>query len=534
MQQVEQGKLDLDHDVNDYLDFKIAPTYAQPITLRNVMTHTPGFEETVQELFVKDAKDLTPIGQYVKEHLPARIYPPGTTPAYSNYATAMAGYIVQRVSGQDYYDYIDQHILKPLQMNHSTFRQPLPADLKPLMSNGYVVASQPAKEFEYVEAAPAGSSSVSAMDMTHFMIAHLQNGQYEGAQMLKPETAQMMHSRQFANVPDMNGMCLGFYEETRNGHRIFGHGGDTEYFHSDLHLMPDAQLGFFVSYNSAGKGETSDREAVWHAFLDRYFPYEPPAGTAPNSSPDIQSLSGHYIVSRRAETTIMKILFAIDQTKVYGNDDGTLSVSDLKDPNGEPKKFKEIAPLMFRDVNGQDRVAYKHDASGNLVEVIDFPFMVFQKSPWSVNAAFQLPLIITSLSVIALTLILWPVMALIRRHYGRPLGLDPQQRRIRLLVRLACLMIVIFFAAFAIFFTMAEKDIGLLSPHGNPWIRLIQIAGWLGILGTVAAVIYAVRSWKDSQRWMLARICDTVIALSFVGVVWFVFTWNLLSWSLKY
>jgi CubicO group peptidase (beta-lactamase class C family) len=534
MQQVEQGKLDLDHDVNDYLDFKIAPTYAQPITLRNVMTHTPGFEETVQELFVKDAKDLTPIGQYVKEHLPARIYPPGTTPAYSNYATAMAGYIVQRVSGQDYYDYIDQHILKPLQMNHSTFRQPLPADLKPLMSNGYVVASQPAKEFEYVEAAPAGSSSVSAMDMTHFMIAHLQNGQYEGAQMLKPETAQMMHSRQFANVPDMNGMCLGFYEETRNGHRIFGHGGDTEYFHSDLHLMPDAQLGFFVSYNSAGKGETSDREAVWHAFLDRYFPYEPPAGTAPNSSQDIQSLSGHYIVSRRAETTIMKILFAIDQTKVYGNDDGTLSVSDLKDPNGEPKKFKEIAPLMFRDVNGQDRVAYKHDASGNLVEVIDFPFMVFQKSPWSVNAAFQLPLIITSLSVIALTLILWPVMALIRRHYGRPLGLDPQQRRIRLLVRLACLMIVIFFAAFAIFFTMAEKDIGLLSPHGNPWIRLIQIAGWLGILGTVAAVIYAVRSWKDSQRWMLARICDTVIALSFVGVVWFVFTWNLLSWSLKY
>ena len=189
---------------------------------------------------------------------------------------------------------------------------------------------------------------------------------------------------------------------------------------------------------------------------------------------------------------------------------------------------------MFRDANGQDRVAYKRDASGNLVEVIDFPFMVFQKSPWSENAAFQLPLITISLTVIALTLILWPVMALIRRHYGRPLGLSPQQRRVRLLVRLACLMIVIFFAAFATFFSMAEKDIGLLSPHGNPWIRLIQIAGWLGILGTVAAVIYAVRSWKDSQRWMLARICDTVIALSFVGVVWFVFTWNLLTWSLKY
>src|SRR5581483_10763526 len=185
MQLVEQGKLDLDHDVNDYLDFKIPAKFGKPITLRNIMTHTPGFEETVQELFVRDAKDLTPLGEYLKRHLPTRIYPPGTTPAYSNYATAMAGYIVQRVSGQDYYDYIDENILKPLNMAHSTFRQPLPDPLKAMMSNGYQVASQPPKPFEFVEAAPAGSSSVTAMDMTHFMMAHLQNGKYEGAQILK-------------------------------------------------------------------------------------------------------------------------------------------------------------------------------------------------------------------------------------------------------------------------------------------------------------------------------------------------------------
>src|SRR5438270_4189373 len=113
MQQVEQGKLDLDRDVNDYLDFKIPATYPKPITLRNCMTHTPGFEETIQELFVRDAKDLRPIDYYLKHHLPQRIFPPGTTPAYSNYATAMAGYIVQRVSGQPFDDYIEDHILKP-------------------------------------------------------------------------------------------------------------------------------------------------------------------------------------------------------------------------------------------------------------------------------------------------------------------------------------------------------------------------------------------------------------------------------------
>ena len=114
MQLVEQGKLDLDRDVNDYIDYKIPATFPKPITLRNVMTHTPGFEETAQELFVADAKDMKPLGAYLKAHLPERVYPPGTTPAYSNYATAMAGYIVQRVSGQPFDDYIEEHILKPL------------------------------------------------------------------------------------------------------------------------------------------------------------------------------------------------------------------------------------------------------------------------------------------------------------------------------------------------------------------------------------------------------------------------------------
>ncbi len=511
MQLVEQGKLDLDRDVNDYLDFKIPATYPKPITLRNIMTHTPGFEETIQELFVKDARDLTPLGAYVKKHLPTRIYPPGTTPAYSNYATTMAGYIVQRVSGQDYYDYIEQHILKTLNMEHSTFRQPLPDPLKGLSSLGYDIASEPAKGFEFVEAAPAGSSSVSAMDMTHFMMAHLQDGKYEGVQILRPETAQLMHSRQFANLGDMNAMCLGFYEETRNGHRIIGHAGDTEAFHSDLHLIADSQLGFFISYNSAGKGEGRAREEVWHAFLDRYFPYEvPKADPVATSAQDIQNVSGHYIVSRRADTTIMKVLNVVGEAKVSGNDDGTLSVSDLKDSSGVPKKFREIAPLLFREVNGQDKLGFKRDESGNFVEAIDFPFMVFQKASLNQNSAFQIPMIITALVLAVLTIILWPVMAIVRRHYGQRLELTPQKRRLRLLVRLACVMFAIFFLAYGLFFSMALKDIGLLSPRGNPWLRLIQIVGWLGVLGTVAAIYSAVKSWRIPQRWWAARLGDTL------------------------
>ena len=535
MQQVEQGKLDLDRDVNDYLDFKIPATFPKPITLRNAMTHTPGFEETVQMLFVKDASQLTPLGQYLPEHLPERIFPPGTTPAYSNYATAMAGYILQRVSGESFDDYIDNHIFHPLGMMHCTVRQPLPAALKDMMSNGYSVASQPAKPFEFVEASPAGSSSVTGAEMAHFMIAHLQDGKYENTQILRPETARLMHSRQFENMPEMNAMALGFYEETRNGHRIIGHGGDTEVFHSDLHLILDQGVGFFVSYNSAGKGEISPREALWHAFLDRYYPYEPPPAAAPaNAAADAQLVSGRYLSSRRADTTIIKVSNVAGQPKVYSNSDGTISVNALKDLNGQPKKFQEIGPLLFREVHGQEKVGFKRDDKGNLVLVIDFPFFVFERTPANENTAFQAPLIIAVLVILVLTLLLWPIAALLRKHYRHPLSLTPQQRRLRLLVRLTCLLDVLFVAVFIGFFSMAEKDIGILSPRFNPMLRIIQLVGWLGVLGTILALINALRSWREQGRWWMSKLGDLLIALACVGFVWFVFTWNMLHWSLRY
>ena len=174
MQLFEQGKLDLDRDVNDYLDFKIPEAFGKPITLKNIMTHTPGFEEQVKDLI--STTPVSPnLGDYLKRHIPGRIYPPGTVPAYSNYATAVAGYIVQRVSGRPFEDYIAENIFKPLNMTHSTFAQPLPAELTPLMSSGYQLASDPAQKFEIVNPFPAGSLSSSASDMALFMLAHLQD-----------------------------------------------------------------------------------------------------------------------------------------------------------------------------------------------------------------------------------------------------------------------------------------------------------------------------------------------------------------------
>ena len=174
MQLSEQGKLDLDRDVNEYLDFKIPEAFGKPITLKNILTHTPGFEEQIKDLF--GGEKSPNLGEYVRDHIPNRIYPPGTVPAYSNYGTALAGYIVERVSGQTFEDYVSEHIFKPLGMNSSSFAQPLPADLAPNMSNGYLLGSDKPKPFEVVGPYPAGSLSSTAADMSKFMLAHLQLG----------------------------------------------------------------------------------------------------------------------------------------------------------------------------------------------------------------------------------------------------------------------------------------------------------------------------------------------------------------------
>src|SRR5881398_2122231 len=262
MQLVEQGKLDLDRDINDYLDFALPKTYPEPVTLRQLLTHTAGFEETLKNLFVAHESDLKLLRAYLVNQMPARIFPPGKIPSYSNYGFTLAGYIVERVSGEKFERYIENHILKPLGMNNSTFEQPLPPQLGPQMSKGYLSASKKPRDFEWVQAAPAGALTTTAADMTQFRLAFLQDGVVDGVSILKPETVRQMDTRQFEFYPMLPGLGITFMEYLIDPVRIIGHGGDTVYFHSDMILVPNAHLGYFLSYNSLGKDVGGGRGEV--------------------------------------------------------------------------------------------------------------------------------------------------------------------------------------------------------------------------------------------------------------------------------
>jgi CubicO group peptidase (beta-lactamase class C family) len=535
MQLYEQGKLDLDHDINEYLDFKIPDAFGKPITLKNVMTHTPGFEEQIKDLF--DTKPVSPnLGQYLKTHIPARIYPPGTVPAYSNYATAVAGYIVERVSGRPFEQYVAENIMRPLKMTHSTFSQPLPQELAPLMSGGYRLGSDSAGPFEIVNPFPAGSLSSTASDMAQFMMAHLQDGQLGDARILKPETARLMHSRLFGLDDGANAMCYGFYEETRNGHRIIGHGGDTVFFHSDLHLVLDQNVGFFVSYNSAGNSTglgDSPRANVWESFLDRYYPYTISATTSASAKDDAKAAAGTYVLSRKSEYSFLKVASILQQFSVSPVGDGDIEVPQLTGANGKPKRWQGVGPMTFLERDGQDKLIFKPDQDGRMQMILPYPFFIGQRVGTLQNGKLMTLVMGASLVFMLATLILWPIVWFVRRHYGGKLELTPRERLLRILVRVVFALDLIFIAALFGLVTYGLTHLEVFSDRGTMWFRIVQIIGILGALGTLIVLANAFTMWTRRRSfWM--KLQAFVMLLACLGVLWFAFAGNLLRFASHY
>lgn len=534
MQLFERGMLDLDRDVNEYIDFKIPDAFGKPITLKNLLTHTPGFEEQIKDLFSAQGAP-PPLDQYLKTHVPRRIFPPATTPAYSNYGTALAGYIVERVSARPFHQYVEENIFKPLGMTRSTFVQPLPDPLTGLMSKGYRLGSDEPKEFEVVNVPPAGSLSSTASDMARFIIAHLQDGQFGDVRILKPETARLMHSRLFALDDAANAMAYGFYEESKNGRRIIGHGGDTQYFHSDLHLILDAGVGFFISYNSAGKGAISPRTVLWEAFLDRYFPSaQPSEPTLGSATQDANTVSGKYMLSRRSESSFLKTASLVGQLTVSAAENGSIEVAELTGSNGRPKRWREVAPMTFLEENGWDKLIFKPDESGRMQMILPYPFFVGQRVGLGENGKFLLPVIVVSLLIMLLTLLFWPISWLVRRHYGHKLELTRKDWWLRFLVRMVFILILVFAVSIVGLVIYGLEHLWVFSDQGNKYFRLIQIVGIVGAVGTLVVLLNAIQSWTSKGTRIWGKLQATALLLACLGFLWFAFAGNLLRFSANY
>ena len=531
MQLVQAGKIDLDADVNNYLDFKIPPKYGKPITMRDLMTHSPGFEETILDLMVSQPQDLYPLRDYLIKRMPNRIFPPGTVIAYSNYGATLAGYIVQRVSGEPFDEYIARHIFEPLRMTRATFVQPLPKQYEPFMSDGYqTTASDTPAPFELIEPAPAGALSATGTDMGRFMLAYLNGGTYQGGDILKPATIAQMWTLQLRPAPGILGFDLGFYQENQNGLEIVGHGGDTNVFHSDLHLLPAQHVGFFMSVNSLGLPAASEsvRQEVFRGFLNRYYPYEAPQPpTLATAKADAARAAGWYISSRRAERAL-RFVYALGQAGITANPDGTIEATGLVDPAGNPLKWREIKPFFYQQVGGQTHLGFALSPDGTPVSwaVDDINVFSFQRVTGLTALGTLKVMLVCFIAILIVSLLIRLGGWIARRALKLRLELSPAERWVHLTARIGA---IAFLAVLAGWVVTLSNDELILSPSLVPIMIGLYIVGVIALLGGLAMIAEAVTRVLNGPGGWLVRSGEIVVALAAIYGIWFLFEFGFVS-----
>jgi CubicO group peptidase (beta-lactamase class C family) len=536
MQLEEQGKLNLDADVNQYLDFKIPPRDGKPVTLRQIMTHTGGFEEKYRYL-MSDKPDTT-LEAYIKGWTPKRVFAPGEVPAYSNYAAALAGYIVQRVSGQSWADYVTQHILQPLDMTHSSVQEPFPASVKPFLSKGYKTGSTTPFYIESVPAAPAGQLAASGEDMGHFMIAQLQNGAYGNVRIMKPETAIALHAAQHKIYPALNAMALGFVEDYRNGHRVVWHNGGTQVFLSDMRLFIDDNVGVFISLNSPGKPEAVEglQGALYHGFADRYFPdtrpLEAPAVDKATALAHAKLMAGPWESSRRSFTSFVSIGDLFGAMTLTANPDGTVSLAK----GGAAAKWVEVQPFVWRNMNDRndEMQAILKDGRPVMFGFSMAPPAAFLRTPGWRSPGWMTPALFVSLAILLLTGLLWPILAFARKQYGASFTLSGRNALVYRATRAFALAAVVVFGGYVMLLQWLLGDISRASVANDGLVLGMGIAALVAFVGVAVFALWDLwRVWRGGSRWK-DKLGSVFVAASALMLLWVGFLFHLIGFNTQY
>ncbi|WP_244531601.1 serine hydrolase domain-containing protein [Halogranum amylolyticum] len=525
MQGIEAGRLNLETDINEYLDeITIPDTYDQPITLEHLATHTAGFEERLRGTFVLSEADLRPLPTMLRDERPARVRPPGEFAAYSNYGAALAGHIAASSAGLPFGEYVDEHIFKPLGMDQSTFAQPVPETIDGTLSKGYTTPNGQYREgdFEFVGIPPAGSMSATATDMAQFMRAHLQGGATDRGRILATDSVAAMHRRRFGQDDRLNGMCFGFYELSRNNTHIVGHAGDTEQFHSLLVLLSDHDVGLFISYNSPGGVEA--RDTLLDALLDEYYPADESAPQPSGEPSRASAMTGTYRALRTPYTTSEKLVGVQSNVSVSITESGRLVTTD---PSGSTQ-WSQVDELYFEAVDGSDAIVFG-ESDGQITHLFfdSRPFATYERL-----APREQPIAHAVVAGIALLVFLgavlgWTATGLWRWYHGQTR--DHPTSPLRYTRAVAALAAVSYLV-----FVVGLVGLVVTDPFttflGDPLrLQVILLLPLVGVLASVATLVLAGVAWRQDVWSRLLGV--QYVAVGVAGVV---FAMVLAYWNLQW
>lgn len=527
MQLVEKDLLNLDEDVNQYLqNFAIANNYPQPVTIANLLTHTAGFDDSAIGICALEADDMQPLGIRLAAKMPPRVLPPGEVISYSNYGYALLGYIVELVAGIPFSQYIEENILQPLEMNHSSFQQP--SSLAKEVALGYRYDQKKSTyqvfPFQYVAIPPAGSLSATATDMAKFAIAHLQSGKYKSAKILSESTANQMQQQQFTHDPRLPGIGWGFMESSYHQQRGVWHNGGLPGFLSFFYLLPSHNLGIFVSNN--GGADLSAQ--LMEKFFTRYFPVEQnPLPDLPSAEKQqrLRSYQGSYRNNRYSRKTLAKasLLFS-SSLQLKLENDGNLSVPQtLKSP--KPIYLQEVEPFVLQIKDDPDQPIIVQENDQRKITTLQAAHGVFEKLSWYETNTFHWTLICWFILVFLSGLVV-SILALIK-FPGNSI-----HQLAQLLGGVTCGLNLMFILGMLTVQLLSKNNDQLKLVYGIPKIVFLLLCIPLITLPSAFGLtLVASLTWINHDWSYLEQLHYSLVSLTSIGWIFWLNYWNLFGFK---
>jgi len=518
MQLVDQGKLNLNSDVNEYLEhFKVEENHPYPLTVYNLLTHTAGFRAKGIDQWTHEKNDRIPLKDFLIDNIPPRSLPPSSVIIYSNHGYYLAGYLVEAISGLSFNQYMAKNILLPLGMEKSSFE--LNRLFLPDMANGYqysnnkYVSIQP--EYPVVSPSPAGSLIATGEDMARFMIAHLQGGKYQNQQILTESSSRMMQQQQFANDIRLPGTCFGFYEYYDYGQMAILHDGDVAGFSSRLFLLPKYNLGFFVCDNA---GKSNLRMEITDSLMSRYFSRQemsPQNKDGSKMQAYAKQLSGVYRPNRIGLDALNKLSYTGAVLKITENFINSLI---------------EVEPGLFQMHQSSTRLTFREDEKGNVKYLFfddqQMPIS-YEKLKWYENYLRFPRIWFGFFSVCFLWIgIIRPILIRFWAKIDPSIETSTLIRITKLSALVISIIYLIFILGFAPAYIVNEEQLAFGVPVVISALLFLPI---INLVLTAIFVILIIITWKNIYWNFKKRLCYSAITLFFIGFVFYINYWNLLG-----
>jgi CubicO group peptidase (beta-lactamase class C family) len=542
MQLVERGELSLDADVAALLapgvpiDNPYAPE--RPVTLRQCLTHTAGFDQRYLGLGVRDPALVPTLQDVLREDRPVCVMPPGEHISYSEAGYMLAGRLIERCSGMRYERYVTERILQPLGMSRSGFPtwqvgRALTSDV----SAGYVWEGDHLRVTPplYVKTVPCGGLLATPQDLAAFIIAQLS----DRGSVLKPDSLRLMHERQFGYDAEWDGVALGFYDRRLGGgttrHRVLAHGGVGPGMTSNLFLLPEEGVGCVFTFNVY---DSRVLELPPEAFSRHFFPDAATAAVAPEpaDASALEAVVGQYRDVSYSRRTIEKVQYLNEQVTVAPGPAGTLIVSDVNLSEPGRQVFAALGQGRYRQTSGEGRIeiGFRRDANGRVTHLL-VGTEAYERLNWAERPSLHRQLFKACALVFAWGGIAWPTLRLgygwwVRRY--RLNGLIIRCRRTagadRMLAA-ACLINLLFLFGITFVCSQTTDDAFVCGPPTDvPRMLLLPLlAGLLTLLGSARAAWLLTRA-RLSRLARLHRAAVAAIAIGFLPLLAY---WNLLGFN---